>query len=283
VNEYLPDQDVSTTVQCTTTGYGVVAERSMYMNTADGKIDCHNSMGATEAASAWALPEGATWPGYEEWVLVQNPTTEVATVKIYFLTPDGVIQGPGGDVMPGRRVSVRVNDYAPDYDVSTMVFTDSEDQAVVAERAMYIASPDGKRGAHNAPGSVYAAQQWLLPEGCTSPGFDEWVLVMNPYTDATANVQLTFMTPQGEVQGPSASVAPASRVTFHVNDYVTGDVSTRISSRGYVVAERAMYMNSYQGKSGATCSLGIFTSTQSESGGSGKPSVEPIRRLELEH
>jgi len=285
VNDYVPNQNVSATVQCTTTGYGVVAERSMYMNTPDGKVDCHNSMGVTETSSAWALPEGATWPGYEEWVLVQNPTTATAAVEIYFLTPGGVVQGPAGNIQPGTRASVRVNDYAPDCDVSTMVFTKSEDQAVVAERSMYIASPDGKRGAHNAPGSVYAAQQWLLPEGCTNPGFDEWVLVMNPYTDATSTVQLTFMTPAGEVKGPSASIPPASRVTFHVNDYVSGDVSTRITSTGYVVAERAMYLNTYQGKRGATCSLGIYTSTSSQSGaspGSTEPGVKPLDRSLLE-
>jgi hypothetical protein len=288
VNDYVPNQDVSATVQCTTSGYGVVVERSMYMNTPDGKIDCHNSMGATETSSAWALAEGATWPGYEEWVLVQNPTSADAAVRIYFLTAGGVIDGPRGNVAPGTRVSVRVNDYAPDCDVSTMVFTESEDEAVVAERAMYIASPDGKRGATNAPGSGYAAQQWLLPEGCTSPGFDEWVLVANPYTDVTATVQLTFMTPAGQVQGPSASVPPASRVTFHVNDYVTGDVSTRITSQGYVVAERAMYIKTPQGKNGATCSLGVHVPTQGassapgEKGGSMAPGEKPLRAFEFD-
>ncbi|PKQ28355.1 MAG: hypothetical protein CVT63_03325 [Candidatus Anoxymicrobium japonicum] len=271
VNEYAPNSDVSAKVWCTTSGYGIVAERSMYIHTPDGKVGCHNSMGATEASGAWGLTEGATWPGYEEWVLVANPTSKDAVADFFFLTPDGVSEGPAVTVPAGRRISVRVNDYLPDSDVSTMIFTRSEDMSVVAERAMYISSPDGKRGAHNAPGSIYSSMDWLLPEGCTSPGFDEWVLVMNPDEDVTANVQLTFMTPQGQVEGPTASLPPATRTTFHVNDYVTGDVSTRVTSEQYVIAERAMYMNSPQSKTGATCSLGVITSPPAKTHNGVKP------------
>jgi hypothetical protein len=121
---------------------------------------------------------------------------------------------------------------------------------------MYITS-GAKRGSHNSMGSMYSSKDWLLPEGATWPGFDEWVLVMNPDAQATAQVSLSFMTPGGEVAGPTATLPPASRATFHVNRYVTTDVSTRVTSDQYVIAERAMYMNTYQGKQGATCSLGV--------------------------
>ena len=278
VNDLLRNQDVAAKVECTTPGYGIVAERSMYMNTPDGKVDCHNSIGATEAAPAWGLAEGATWPGYEEWVLVQNPTAASATVDMYFLTPTDVVRGPTEAIAPGRRISVRVNDYVSDQDVSTMVFTKSDTEAVVVERSMYIAANAQRRGAHNSPGSIYSSKDWLLPEGCTSPGFDEWVLVMNPDTKATANVTLTFMTSHGQVQGPAAQVPPASRKTFHVNDYVSGDVSTRVLSDNYVIAERAMYMNTPQGKAGATDSLGVPAAMLGQSGSGPAPAVQRLQR-----
>ncbi|MHB8894995.1 MAG: C1 family peptidase [Candidatus Geothermincolia bacterium] len=280
VNQYVPNQDVSTKVECTTAGYGVVAERSMYISAPDGKVDCHNSLGASQAAAAWGLTEGATWPGYEEWVLIQNPTATTAVADVFFLTPTEVIEGPALEVLPGRRVSVRVNDWVPNSDVSTMVFTDAEGQAVVVERAQYISSPDGKRGSHNSLGSIYSSKDWLLPEGCTYAGFDEWVLVMNPDSQRTAEVSLTFMTQQGEVQGPTASLPPASRVSFHVNGYVTGEVSTRVTSPEYVIAERAMYMNTPQGKQGATCSLGVPAAMLGGSyGSSGGSPGKALRRL----
>ncbi len=257
VNDYVPNQDVSTKVQCLTSGKGVVAERSMYVTAPDGKRGSHNSVGVTEASGAWALAEGATWPGFEEWVLIQNPTGTSAGVEMFFLTPEGTYKGPVFDVGPGQRTSVRVNDYLPNADVSTMVYTsDPEKQAVVVERSMYVNTPDGKLGAHNAPGSAYGSVDWFLPEGCTSPGFDEWILAMNP-EDKPVEVQLTFMTPNGPKEGPTTTIEAGHRQTFHVNEYVTGDVSTVVHGNGYVVAERAMYMYPESGKSGATDSLGV--------------------------
>jgi hypothetical protein len=257
VNDFVPNQDVSTVVKSLTSGEGVVAERSMYMTAPDGKRGSTNSVGLTAASGAWALAEGATWPGFEEWVLIQNPTGTNAGVQIYFLTPEASYEGPTFDLGPGQRASVRVNDFLPNADVSTMVYTaDVENQAVVAERSMYINTADGKLGAHNAPGSSYGSSVWFLPEGCTSPGFDEWVMAMNP-TDQSIDVELTFMTPDGPKDGPTATIASGCRQTFHVNDYVTGDVSTVVHGNGYVVAERSMYLYPASGKTGATDSLGV--------------------------
>ncbi|MBN2168528.1 MAG: IPT/TIG domain-containing protein [Actinobacteria bacterium] len=259
VNDYLPNQDVSTKVQCLDITRGVVAERAMYMNTADGKVGCHNSLGANQASSGWGMAEGATWPGYEEWVLVQNPSPGKSVgVEFFFLTPDGKTKGPEMEVQPGGRISLRVNDYVPYEDVSTMVFATNEDDEIVVERAMYVRSLDGKVGAHNAPASVYSGNSWYLPEGCTSPGFDEWVSVVNPDPEDTVEVNLTFMTPQGPVAGPKTKLAPGSRETFNVNNYVSGDVSTKVESSGYVLCERAMYVSTPDGKTGAHCSLGIL-------------------------
>lgn len=283
VNEYVPDADVSAVVRCTSDGYGVVAERSVYVETPDGKAGCHNSVGSSELAGAWGLAEGATRPGYEEWVLVQNPTADPVRVELYFLTPAGAIRGPLKELPPGRRASFRVNDYAPDRDVSTVVFTGSEDQKVVAERAQYVSSPDGKRGSHCSLGSAYASRDWLLPEGCTLPGFEEWVLVMNPDRDAPARFALTFMTPQGEVPGPEMELAPASRASVRVNDYCACEVSTRVVSDGYVIAERAMYMDTPQGKRGATCSLGVPAAVLGGPPGSGSVSGAGGRVLPVLH
>ena len=281
VNDYIQNKDVSTQVTSLTAGLGVVAERSMYIRTADGKVDSHNSIGATETNSGWGLAEGATWPGFEEWVLVQNPTATPASAQFYFLTPDGVTEGPNEYVGPWQRVTVRVNDYMPDSDVSTLVFTEDDTQKVVVERAMYIRAPDGKLGATNSIASLYSSTGWFLPEGCTSQGFDEWVLVMNPSPEDTVLVQLMFMTPRGSVSGPSALLFPAQRETFHVNDYVTGDVSTLVESDGYVLAERSMYVRTADGKNGAHCSLGLLPTSTEGAGGGMAASLTPkeISRL----
>ena len=106
-----------------------------------------------------------------------------------------------------------------------------------------ISSADTNRaGGHDSIGVSSPATTWYLAEGSTGGTFETWVLVMNPET-ATANVQLTYMTPSGPVAGPSAPLPARSRMTFRVNDAVPGvdSVSTRVDSDRGVVAERAVY------------------------------------------
>lgn len=112
------------------------------------------------------------------------------------------------------------------------------------------------------------------------PGFEEWVLVVNPDTEQDAFVQLTFMTPEGAVKGPGAVLPPATRATYRVNDYVKGSVSTKVESDGYVVCERAMYISTPDGKRGATDSLGVLASSLDQaSGASGAGRDRSVLRL----
>ncbi len=73
VNEYVPNTMVSTLVTSVDGGQ-IIAERAMYMyRTIDGKWGSHDSVGILTPSSVWYLPEGYTGPGFDEWVLVQNP------------------------------------------------------------------------------------------------------------------------------------------------------------------------------------------------------------------
>lgn len=280
VNDLVPLEDVSTQVKCTE-GPGVVAERAMYISAGDGKRGCHNSVGLSEIGEAWGLAEGATWPGFEEWVLVQNPGETAADVEFVFMTPEGWTPGPEMTVGAGSRASVRVNDYLQDEDVSTLVYSNTEGQDIVVERAMYINTADGKQGAHNAPGSLWSCTGWYLPEGATWPGFEEWVLVQNPDPDDAVEIKLTFMTPSGAVAGPQTTLEPGSRQSFRVNDYVADqDVSTKVETTAkdtFVVAERAMYMSASDGKSGSHDSLGVLATELALGGKMG--CCAPVRSL----
>ncbi len=95
---------------------------------------------------------------------------------------------------------------------------------------------------------------WFLPEGCTSGGFETWVLIQNP-NPATANINVTYMTTDGEIVKPAFGMAPNSRNTIFVNTDVpdTNQVSTKVESDQPIVVERAVYWN---GRAGGTESLG---------------------------
>jgi hypothetical protein len=231
VGSYVTDWDVSTSVNARDQ---VVCERAMYGN---GRQWAHESIGTETPDNIWYLAEGCTGPGFETWVLVQNPGFNGIAVDLSFMTSTGEVPGPQGFSIPARsRRSIRVNDYVTDWDVSTVV--DSLDN-FVCERAMY---GNDRAWAHDSIGVNVGSKKWYMAEGCTGPGFETWVLVQNPGF-AEAAVNLTFMTPTGEVPGPQNFPVPGrSRRSFKVNDYVTDwDVSTRVTSADYIICERAMY------------------------------------------
>jgi len=131
LNDYVTDYDASCLV--TATGGEVVAERAMY---GSGRAWGTCSIGAIAPASTWYLAEGSTGPGFETWVLVQNPGASAVTVDLDFMTTSGPQAGPQDVAIPaGSRLSFNLGDYLSDYNVSTRVI--SSGGGVVVERAMY--------------------------------------------------------------------------------------------------------------------------------------------------
>lgn len=92
------------------------------------------------------------------------------------------------------------------------------------------------------------ATEWYLAEGSTNGGFETWVLIQNPGSAGTM-AQVTYMTPAGEVSGPSVTLAPESRVSINVADTVPNEwsVSTKVTANGSIIVERAVYWNNRKG------------------------------------
>ena len=221
----------------------ILAERAMYGNK---RTWGHDSIGVTAPATAWYLAEGSTGKNevdsFETWVLLANPGSEKATAHVFYMTPTGEKTGPTVELAAGTRKTINVADtVGEEWDVSTRV---SSDKPILAERAMY---GNKRTWGTDSIGVTAPATTWYLAEGSTGTGFETWVLVQNPNPN-NVDVDLTFMTLSGEVQGPTATVPANSRMTFNVADYVsnTFDVSTTVTSSGPagangVIVERAMY------------------------------------------
>ncbi|MFH1148910.1 MAG: DUF5719 family protein [Actinomycetota bacterium] len=212
----------------------VVAERAMY---GENRRWGHDSLGLTNMATDGYLAEGSTGPGFETWVLVQNPGTQPAEVTLEFMTPTGKKGGTGATVPANSRKTFNLADFVPgEWEVSTHV---RSTRPVVAERAVY---GTGRTWGHDHVWVESPAEKWYLAEGSTGLGFETWVCVENP-NDQPANLTLTFMTPSGEVEGPSATVGANSRHSFNLAESIPGEwsVSTKVESDRPVVVERAMY------------------------------------------
>jgi hypothetical protein len=193
----------------------------------------------TPMGHIWYLAEGATEADFETWILVQNPNAEAATVGLTFMTENGAVAGPSEVLQPGTRFTWKANDYVTSWQVSTQV---QSDKPVVAERAMYDVA---RTWGHDSIGVTGTAMKWYLPEGATAGGFETFVLIQNPGA-TNVTLDLTFNTSTGPQPGPQGFVlAPHSRITFYVNDFVTDfNVSTEVDATGGgVICERAMYGN----------------------------------------
>ena len=266
VTDYVPNTwSVSTKLS---SSQPVIVERSVYWDAAGCfRQAATDSIGVTAPAPTWYLAEGSTGVDpvagtFETWILVQNPGTEAAHVRLTYMTPAGPTMGPLLMLAAGSRQSVNVADTLPDcWSVSTRV---TADKPIVAERSMYLDTPSQYRqAATDSIGVTAGASDWYLAEGCTGAGgdgsFETWVLVQNPGTQ-TATAQLTYMTSTGPVAGPSITLDPMSRKTVNVAETVPNNwsVSTRVTSDMPVIAERSMYWSAPgHARQAATDSIGV--------------------------
>ena len=133
-------------------------------------------------------------------------------------------------VPPNSRYTLHVNEILSNTDVSVHVAV-ANNVPICVERAVYVNTADGKWGSHDSVGTQIMSTIWYLAEGCTLPGYDEWVLVMNPNSE-TATIQVTFNTPSQQVIGPILTLEPWTRKTVHVNEFVPNNsVSTKASRK----------------------------------------------------
>jgi hypothetical protein len=177
---------------------------------------------------SWFLPEGYTGPGFDEWILVMNPTSTPAQVRVIFQTWKGPEEGPLFTAVPNSRNTIHVNEWTPNTHVSTMV-TSMDGVTIMAERAMYMYKTiDGKWGAHDSIGILTPSSVWYLPEGATYPGFDEWVLIQNP-NNVQVKVRVQFLGRGGIAKQIEVDIGAGSRYTVHANDHVPNtETSARV-------------------------------------------------------
>ncbi|MBN2025818.1 MAG: hypothetical protein JW854_03485 [Actinobacteria bacterium] len=204
------------------------------------------------SATHWYLAEGSTGSdaqgGFETWVLLQNPNGQPAMAMITYLTASGEMEGPTVPLDPKSRATINVAGNVPgEWSVSAVV---DSDLPIIVERSVYWNVQDGayRQACGESIGSPFLSRNWFLAEGSTGSddqgSFETWVLLGNPGGD-TAAVDLTYMTPQGSIPGPSLDVPPGVRLSVNAAENVPDEwhVSTLVESNRPIVAERAMYWN----------------------------------------
>ena len=222
----------------------IIVERTMYFANGGG----HGTIAVKTPGKTWFLAEGDSRPGYDTWILLQNPNNDViANVSVTFFKDDGSTQVAYYAIDPRTRLSLFADTIVPN---STFGARIDSDQQIVVERSLYVA--DGA-GGHNSSAMQIPETEWYLPEGSTVAPYREVIALLNPNTEMT-QVDLTFTRSDGQPAVTQSFVMqPTSRLTVDANKYVPGaEISTRVTADHPVVVERSMYWDR-----GATSSPGL--------------------------
>lgn len=230
----------------------VIAERAMYR---DERRMGHDSIGATEPEKNFYLAEGTTDYGFTTYVLVQNPGDDEASVELTYMTSRGPVPHPENPLVmpPGSRNTVRVNDFLPASDFSTVV---SASGPIVAERAMYWGDAD-TGASHGSIGLGSPARRFYLPDGRVAEGTDTYVLVANPNGEPV-EVKVTYLPADGGEAFSFLDEIPAnSRRTYDMAKGIDSCCASAVvearGASGGIAAERAVY---FDHRGGGTCTIG---------------------------
>jgi hypothetical protein len=239
-----PNVDASVKVQ---SDVPVVAERPMYFNYHGMWTGGHDAVGAPEPSTELYFAEGTTRSWNQEWICIQNPNDEDATVTVGYQVEGGNPVTRSYTVeATGRRTVDVAADVGPERDVSVSL---SSDLPVVAERPMYFNYQGKWPGGHNVMGATSPRLRYYFAEGTTRDNptdgsFDEWICLQNP-GNAAAGLTIYLMETDGKVTSRPERLDASARKTLSVNEIVgpDRDVSIYVESDEPIVAERPMYFN----------------------------------------
>ena len=105
--------------------------------------------------------------------------------------------------------------------------------------------------------STTGRSTWYFAEGTTRSGFEEWLCVLNP-DSIEAQVEFTFLMPDGQTQSASHTVPGASRFSLNVNAQLgpDKDAAVSVSSPQRIFVERAMYYDYHGTMQGGSSTMG---------------------------
>lgn len=233
----------------------VTVERSTYISGEPSPQGAATLSGAlSEPDTQWYFAEGAT-RDFDTWILIANPGPVAANVSLDAVRSAGSQEILRVDIPPGARVSVPLDEYVfDDYHVASVV---RSGVPIVAERAQYGNGGRFAGTASTSEGSHRLARTWAMPEGATAGPFTYFVTVANPSSSETGCV-LTTTTSLGTRTALDIRIAPSSRKTLTIDDYVQDDyeVGAHLVCEQPVAAEHTLYSAGYL-SGDATSSSGI--------------------------
>lgn len=260
----LASENLSAKVEVVGGSNGIIVERAMYLS-GNGQLwrAGHDAVGVTAPATNWFFAEGATGGFFDMYLLLANPSSARANVRLRFLRtgdrPEVVVNIP---VEPNSRWTENVENLDPllvSEPLSTIV---ESDVPLIAERAIYWPGLDqgGWLEGSVSHGATETGEAWVVADAELGGAYSAETFVLIANTSAfQGRARVTLLTEDGTAISPFAvDLAPNSRTNVpDVSNLVGGKRFSVLvesiphpnstSGAAAIVVERASYSNDSNG------------------------------------
>ncbi len=214
-------------------------------------------VGATAPQTTWYFGAGNTSTGFNERLVLANPSPGWATVQIRYLTANGQVI-PQTVGVPGQsRIEVNVNTVVKQVLHATMITASSP---IIAERQDFFMTnfSGAVPGSTTSMGATNPHTSWYVAQGDTTSGHAESLNLANPNPGA-AQVQVVYYMASGAPIIKTYTLAANSRITISLaSDVGTNQtVGTALYSSAPIVVEQTMLFNMQQGISGGYAAMAL--------------------------
>jgi len=214
-----------------------------YVGTSNSKQGCEVWSGTPSTAVNWYLAEGSSDWGFDTYVTMENPNSEVVTAKVTYNTKNGTKTRPNIKLPAMSQTVINPRNDIGEADFSTRVRCLEEKPIAVDRRMLWTGPGAASQEGHASVGVTAPSPVWYLAEGSSNWGFETWLLIQNPGTKA-ASCQVTYMIEGIGPQTVTKTVAAGSRASFDMSkDIGAHDASIKVVGSQPVICERAMYRN----------------------------------------
>lgn len=212
----------------------VVVERTMLAESGAAS----SQVGSTTLSRNWLFAEGSTMVGYTTTLALLNPWSQQVAVSLRVMSEDGTSLERRYALGGQRQLLIGLNTIVPNLPFSMEVVAE---RPIVAERLI---SFDKGQGATASLGAPEPATQWVFVEGSTAIPAEEFLLVVNPQTQAV-DFSVRFLLADGSAEVRSYAVGARSRLTIPVNAELPDrpSLSALVIADQPIVAERTIYAN----------------------------------------
>lgn len=222
---------------------GVAAERIMERSSNGARLDGDVSLGETSPNTSYYFAEGYTGRGFQEYLILLNPSSTTPATVTVFRTPEGSASAEaplisGLVLAPLQRLTLNINRYnsamttsptAAENKIGLIVNSDPLGAPIAAERVSYNGpgNGSGKPGETISAGLSTAAKQLNFAYGSLTAVAPDVVSTITPTSDLAqtiddrpfievANPNIAGQIVAGTLSGSAAAGGPAAHITIQL-------------------------------------------------------------------